>query len=127
MREKERTSIRDDEAIDTEIEELKKSTDKVNKVLDRILRLKQGNINRLINIGFVVSLIALFFARFILHWIDNMLSLELGVILISIKIIWLIRIQSEYNHYIFIIMDSINKRQKEILEGIDAIKGAKGR
>jgi hypothetical protein len=127
MTNKEETNVDKNEAIDIEIDQLKKNTDKVSRVLNNILRLKQSNVNRIANILFIILLVFLFIARFVFYWIDNMLSLELGVILISIKIIWLIRIQSEYNHYIFVIMDSINKKQKDILDQIIDMKNSKSK
>ena len=112
----------DDPAITEEIEYFIKERQKIRKVLDGIDKTKQGPLSKVMDIGFIVGLVILAMARFAFNWIDNILSLELGLILLSIKIVWLIKVQNTYNHFIFMIMHTLDHHQNEMAEKLERIE-----
>jgi len=112
----------DDPSMTEEIELFIKEKEKIRKVLDGIERVKRGPLNKIMDVGFILSLVFLAVARFIFNWIDNILSLELGLILISVKIVWLIKIQNNYNHFIFMIMHTIDTHQSQMQEKLNRIE-----
>lgn len=111
-----------DKELASEIEEFSKERQKIRKFLDAVNKTKQGPFDKLIDVGFVLALILLVLARFAFGWIDNILSLEFGVLLVSMKIIWLMRTQNNYNHFIFWILHTIEYRENLILKRLDDIE-----
>jgi hypothetical protein len=108
--------------VKEEVEQYKKEKEKIRKLLDSISSTKNGILNKVMDYGFILLLILLVFARFVFGIVDNILSLELGLLLLSIKIIWLIKIQNNYNHFIFMIMHSLDHHQLKILEELKEIE-----
>jgi hypothetical protein len=108
--------------VKEEVEQYKKEKEKIRKLLDSISSTKNGILNKVMDYGFILLLILLVFARFVFGIIDNILSLELGLLLLSIKIIWLIKIQNNYNHFIFMIMHTLDHHQLKILEELKEIE-----
>jgi hypothetical protein len=108
--------------VKEEVEQYKKEKEKIRKILDSISSTKNGILNKVMDYGFILLLILLVFVRFVFGIIDNILSLELGLLLLSIKIIWLIKIQSNYNHFIFMIMHTLDHHQMKILEELKEIE-----
>jgi len=81
-----------------------------------------GDLDRVVNVLFVASLAALAVSRFIFGWLDNMISLELGLLFVSTKIIWMIRTQQSCDHFVFWILHSIEYRQNLILRRLDGME-----
>jgi hypothetical protein len=108
--------------VKEEVEQYKKEKEKIRKLLDSISSTKNGILNKVMDYGFILLLILLVFARFVFGIVDNILSLELGLLLLSIKIIWLIKIQNNYNHFIFMIMHTLDHHQMKILEELKEIE-----
>jgi hypothetical protein len=108
--------------VKEEVEQYRKEKEKIRKLLDSISSTKNGILNKVMDYGFILLLILLVFARFVFGIVDNILSLELGLLLLSIKIIWLIKIQNNYNHFIFMIMHTLDHHQLKILEELKEIE-----
>jgi hypothetical protein len=108
--------------VKEEVEQYKKEKEKIRKLLDSISNTNNGILNKVMDYGFILLLILLVFARFVFGIVDNILSLELGLLLLSIKIIWLIKIQNNYNHFIFMIMHTLDHHQMKILEELKEIE-----
>ena len=112
----------DDPSMDEEIETFIKEKEKIRKVMDGIEKIKRGRLSKIMDVGFIALLVFLGIARFVFNWVDNILSLELGLILISVKIVWLIKMQNNYNHFIFMIMHTIDQHQNEIEKKLERIE-----
>lgn len=117
----------DENAIHQEVEQFNRDKDKIRGVLKSIGSAKGASMNRLVDGGFILALGVLFVARFVFNWVDNILSLELGLLLISVKILWLIKVQSNYNHFIFMIMHTIESHQTFIIEKLDRLEAGLGK
>lgn len=102
-----------------DVEGFMRDSKKIRRVLEEVGRTKVGPVGALINALFVVALILLILARFVFGWLDNILSLEIGVLLVSAKIIWMMRVQERYNHFMFWILHSIEFRQNLLLKKLD--------
>ena len=107
--------------IKIEIEKYFMEKNRIGKVVKCIEKIQGGKVSKILDSVFILSIISLFVLRFIFNVIDNILSLELGLLLISIKIIWLIKIQNKYNHFIFMIMYTIEQHQILLSEKIDQL------
>jgi len=84
--------------------------------------------DRAINYLFITALIVLFVTdilRHMLHWdipVPPLFSLELGILLVSIKIIWMIHKQSKVEHFQFWILNSIEFRLNDIAKRLKSLE-----
>jgi len=119
----------DDAELAQEIKQFKKERDKIKRVLKAINENKRTPLEKYIDVIFIALLVLLFAARFVTHWIGDFVSLEIGTLLVSIKIIFLMRRQDNYNHFMFMILHTIDYRQNMILKRMDEIdrKGREGK
>ncbi len=112
----------DDAKLAHELRQFKRERDKIKKVLKAINENKRTPLEKYIDAIFVALLVLLFSARVLTHWIGDFVSLEIGTLLVSIKIIFLMRRQDNYNHFMFMIVHTIDYRQNVILKRLNEIE-----
>jgi hypothetical protein len=74
--------------------------------------------DNIINGIFLTIILALFISEVVIHWPPTYISIEVGILLVSIKIEWMINAQKKYNHFVFWILNSIEFRQNEMARKI---------
>lgn len=122
-------SAREAELI-RELEEFKKEKERVRNLLGSIGGKHQSRREISINILFLAIALFVFVLEFTTHLIPAYTSLEIGVLLVSIKIVLLINSANKANHFSFWILNSIefrvneiNKRTLKMEKEIKKIKG----
>ncbi|MDP8212530.1 MAG: hypothetical protein P9X22_04465 [Candidatus Zapsychrus exili] len=116
------------DALIQELEQFKKEKEQIRKLIGQIGGSKANNLDKITNIIFIVALCSLFSLDLLRHVfgvhvpIPSMLSLEMGLLLISIKIIWMIHKQTKVEHFQFWILNSIEFRLNEISKEIRSIE-----
>ena len=102
------------EEILKEINEYNRERDQIKSMLGKIGGKAYSKSDAIINILFL-SLISIFFVLEITtHWLPSFISLEISVLLVSIKIVWMIHSQQKFNHFQFWILNSIEYRMNQI-------------
>ncbi len=113
-----------------ELEHYRSEKERIRKVIGQIGGATSKRQDRLINIVFLVVVLGLFvfdilreITGFALPSIPRFLSMELALLLVSLKIIWMIHRQSKVDHFQFWVLNSIefqinmmSKRLKELEE-----------
>ena len=102
------------EELEAKLHEFKHEKERVRKIVGQIGGKQSNTLDRILNIVFLAIVIAVFFLGTILHIMDYNISLEIGVLLVSLKIAWMIRKQEKVNHFQFWILTSLEFRQNEI-------------
>ncbi len=109
------------QALKEELEQYRKEKEQIRKLIGQIGGAKVARADTIINVLFILIIIVLFGLDIFRHVfefkIDSfpaMLSLEIGVLLVSIKIIWMIYKQSKVEHFQFWILNSIEFRLNDI-------------
>jgi hypothetical protein len=97
-----------------ELEEFKKEKERVRKLLGSIGGSSANKREQMINMGFLTIVIVFFTLELTTHFLPSAISLEIGVLLVSIKIIMLIHTANKANHFSFWILNSIEFRVNEI-------------
>jgi len=104
-----------------ELEEFKAEKEKIRSVVGQIGGKASNRAEAVINVVFVLAVLGLFvfdMVRHIYHVAEDtlppMLSLSLGVFLVSIKIVWMIHRQSKIDHFQFWILNSIEYRINDV-------------
>lgn len=119
----------DERRIDDLIEELE-SYRKQRKELDAIVKQIGGRGSakrtKVLNILFIVALTVLFSLDVLRHFVEfayipENLSLQVGVLMISLKIIWFAHKRNQVEHFQFWIMNSLEMRINMILDEMKSI------
>jgi len=97
-----------------ELEEFKEEKERVRNLLGSIGGSSQNRREHLINMTFLAIVLVFFVLELTTHFLPSYISLEIGVLLVSIKIILLIHSASKANHFSFWILNSIEFRMNEI-------------
>ena len=122
MRDKIGNNIRnkDTEALRRELEEFKAEKEKIRQLVGQIGGIESVEKDRKINFIFLI-IVALLFAFDILRhifkfadFLPSVLSLEIGLLLVSIKIVWMIHKQTKVEHFQFHVMNSIEFRLNDL-------------
>jgi len=102
-----------DELIE-EIEEFEREREQIKEVLGRIGGRRSSRRDNLITIGFLMFIVGLFAVEISTDFLPRLISLEVGVLMVSIKIIFMIHSQQKVNHFQFWILNSIEYRMNDM-------------
>ncbi|RKY01258.1 MAG: hypothetical protein DRP54_04045 [Spirochaetes bacterium] len=116
-----------EKALLEELESYKREREKIKKLVGSIGGKNFVKKDRIINIVFLGIVVGLFIVEITTNIIPLYLSLEVAVLLISVKIVWLIQNITKMDHFLFWILNSIefriNSLDKKISELGDIISG----
>jgi len=109
------------EALRKELEDYRKEKEQIRQIIGAIGGAGGDKREKILNFIFVFLLCAIFssdllrhFGEFKIPYVTSMLSLEIGVLLVSVKIIWMIHKQTKVEHFQFWILNSIEFRLNAI-------------
>ncbi len=122
MRDKIGENIRDKdtEALRRELEEFKAEKEKIRQLVGQIGGTESVEKDRRINFIFLITVGLLFAFDILRHifkfadFLPSVLSLEIGLLLVSIKIVWMIHKQTKVEHFQFHVMNSIEFRLNDL-------------
>jgi hypothetical protein len=107
-------------SLEADLKRFREEKEKVRQIIGEVGGKKSSRRDRMINIFFVALLLGLLGVDIIKHameglnWLPSMVSLEIGVLLVSLKIIWMIHKQAKVEHFQFWILNSIEFRLTEL-------------
>ncbi|MCX7786111.1 MAG: hypothetical protein N2442_00265 [Spirochaetes bacterium] len=120
--EKEHTlSDRERELLE-EIHEFNRERDRIRKVIGEIGGTRYSRRDTIINVAFLTIILLLFVSEVLTMWLPTFISIEVGILLVSIKIIWMIHAQQKYNHFVFWVLNSIEFRQNDMAMKLRSIE-----
>jgi len=115
-------------ALQDELEQYRKEKDKIKSIIGSIGGKSLGKYDKIFNIGFVLFLVLFFVLDILRHFfhvetfLPPLFSLEIGLLLVSIKIIWMINKQTKVEHFQFWILNSIEFRVNDISKKLKKIE-----
>ncbi|ADK79402.1 hypothetical protein [Sediminispirochaeta smaragdinae] len=98
------------EEIIREINEYNRERDQIRAMLGKIGGKSYSKTDMIINIVFLTIILLLFILELTTHFLPAFISLEVSVLLVSIKIVWMIHSQHRFNHFQFWVLNSIEFR-----------------
>ncbi len=118
------------ESLREELQAFREEKEKIRSIIGQIGGTQSNFHDRLANIGFIVFLVVLLSIDVLRHviqgngfdWLPQMLSLEIGVLLVSLKIIWMIHKQTKVEHFQFWILNSIEFRLNEVAKKLSEME-----
>ncbi|QSH42235.1 hypothetical protein P0136_03840 [Lentisphaerota bacterium ZTH] len=116
-------------ALRQELEDYRKEKEQIRQVIGAIGGADSQKRDRIFNIVFIGVLVLIFGLDILRHFFDlripkftAMLSLEVGVLMISIKIIWMMHKQNKVEHFQFWILNSIEFRLNSVAKKVRSIE-----
>ena len=100
--------------LEAEIKQFEKEKAEIKALIGNIGGKTYSNRDNIINFIFLAIIITLFTLEITTHWLPEYISLEISVLLVSIKIVWMIHSQHKYNHFIFWILNTIEYRVNDV-------------
>ncbi len=110
------------EELIAELEEFEREREQLKVVLGRIGGSKFSKKELWINLLFLVLVLTLFILEITTHFLPPAVSLEIGILLVSVKIIIMIHTQQKVNHFQFWILNSIEFRMNDMSKRVRSIE-----
>jgi hypothetical protein len=110
-----------------ELEEYKREKEQVRQIIGQIGGYNDSKKEKIINITFIIAIGVLFsfdMLRHIFYFelpLPPLVSIELGIFLISVKIIWMMYKQTKVEHFQFWILNSLEFRMTDLQKKIKSI------
>jgi hypothetical protein len=110
----------DTEMLKEELDHFRREKEKVRTLVGQIGGKGNAKRDRIINVLFVTAIVLLFSLDLLRHIfglsipLAPLLSIELGLLLVSLKIIWMIHRSLKVEHFQFWILNSIEFRLNDI-------------
>ncbi|MEA1986977.1 MAG: hypothetical protein U9N76_05765 [Candidatus Marinimicrobia bacterium] len=117
--------------LDEELKRFKEEKEKIRSLVGQIGGKNTQKRDKIISIVFISAITILFTVdvlRHILHInipLPPLFSIEIGVLFVSVKIIWMMHQQAKVNHFEFWILNSIEFRLNDISNRITKILSKK--
>lgn len=118
----------DTSALMEELEQFKHEKEKIRKLVGQIGGAGSTGRDRKINMAFIFAIVFLFVLDVLRHVLNlsvplpPLFSVEIGMFLVSIKIIWMIHKQAKVEHFQFWILNSIEFRLNDVSKRMRGIE-----
>lgn len=96
-----------EEEMIREIEEYNREKDKIRMMLGKIGGQSFSRVEMIVNGAFLTVILTLFILEMTTHFLPAFISLEISVLLVSIKIVIMMHNQYKTNHFQFWVLNSI--------------------
>ena len=114
----------DTAVLEEELEQFRTEKEKIRALVGQIGGVASNRRDRVVNVVFLTAIAFLLLTDIFRHVLDvemplpPLFSIELGVLLVSVKIIWMIHKQGRVEHFQFWILNSIEFRLNEITKSV---------
>lgn len=115
------------EQLRLELEQFKKEKESIRLLIGQIGGKQNRKIEKLIDIVALSAVLLLFVGDMVGQFMDSPIiphtvSLELGILLVSLKIIWMMYRQSKVEHFQFWILNSIEFRVNDLAKELRLLR-----
>jgi len=97
-----------------ELEEFKTEKERVKQILGNLGGKTSARTEKIINLSFLMVVLSFFVLEVTTHFLPPFVSLEVGLLFLSIKIIWMMNSAHKVNHFQFWILNSIEYKVNQI-------------
>ncbi len=106
--------------LEEELKHFQAEKEKIRKIVGQIGGVEASRRDRVLNVVFIVAIVVLFVLDVLRHIFEvsvplpQAFSIELAVLLVSVKIIWMIHRETRVAHFQFWILNSIEFRLNDL-------------
>ena len=105
-----------------ELAEYNQEKERIRSMLGKIGGKDYSHRDNIINVLFLVFILILFTLELTTHFLPTYVSLEVSVLLVSIKIVWMIHSQHKFNHFQFWILNTLEFRVNDMTKRVRKIE-----
>jgi hypothetical protein len=105
-----------------DLEEYNREKEHIRTMLGKIGGKDYSKRDNLINITFLALILILFLLEITTHFLPSFVSIEVSVLLVSIKIVWMIHSQQKFNHFQFWILNTLEFRVNDMTRKVRKIE-----
>lgn len=117
--------LNDVKKLKAELEAFQKEKERIKKLIGGIGGKKYSRLDNVINAIFLVVVVFFFVMEVFFKVFPAYLSLEISVLLVSIKMVWMIHSTHQYNHFVFWILNTIEFKVNEVDKRLRAMEERK--
>ena len=116
--------------LQEELEQFQREKNEIRNIIGSIGGKTLARRDKFLNIFFIIIITAFFLLDFTRHILGinlplpPLFSIEIGLLLVSIKIIWMIHKQMKVEHFQFWILNSIEYRINDLSKKLEKIENA---
>jgi len=99
-----------DSSLMEEITEFNRERQRIKDVIGRIGGVQYSRAEMIVNILFITLVVGFFILEVTLHPFPTTVSVEIGLFLVSLKIVWMIHANQKFNHFLFWILNTVEYR-----------------
>ena len=111
-----------EEEIQRELAEYQREREQLKEILGAYGGKRYSRIDTVMNVVFLVIIVGMFVAQATFKFIESYVSIEISVLLVSIKIVWMIHSQNKMNHFQFWVLNTIEYRLNEAVRRLQSIE-----
>jgi len=118
----------DTRSLEEELEQFKREKEQIRTVIGQIGGVGATRRDQIVNIAFIAAIALLFILdmlRHIMHLsipLPPLFSLEVGILLVSVKIVWMIHKQTKVEHFQLWVLSSIEFRLNDLSRQVRQIE-----
>ena len=116
--------IGNEEDLRSEIEEFNREKESIKALIGQVGGKAYSKRDNVINLVFLSVIIVLFTLEITTKFLPAYISLEISVLLVSIKIVWMIHSQHKYNHFVFWILNTLEFRMNDMAKRVRSIESS---
>jgi len=115
------------DALREELESFRAEKEQIREVIGAIGGSRTARTEKALTVLFTAAIVILFMLdtmRHVLHIevpLPPLFSIEIGILLVSLKVIWMIRLQTKVSHFQFWILNSIEFRLTDMAKQLRAL------
>ena len=112
----------DENKLRIEIEEFNREKESIKALIGQIGGKEYSKRDNTINLTFLSIIVIFFVLEITTKFLPAYISLEISVLLVSMKIVWMIHSQHKYNHFVFWILNTLEFRVNDMAKRIRSIE-----
>jgi len=116
------------EALTKELNRFRSEKENIRKLLGRVGGVASRRNENIVTIIFAVAIAVLLISDVLHHYLEfpyifpPLFSLALGILLVSLKIIWMMHVQNKASHFQFWILNSLEYRLNDIAKNVNKLE-----
>jgi hypothetical protein len=99
-----------DSSLMEEIAEFNRERQRIKDVIGRVGGVQYSRAETIVNVLFIILVVGFFILEATLHPFPTTVSVEIGLFLVSLKIVWMIHANQKFNHFLFWILNTVEYR-----------------
>jgi len=103
-------TLQDNSPLADEINNFYRERERIRDAIGRIGGIQYSRADTIVNIIFIILVVGFFSIELVFKPLPPTVSIEIGVFLVSMKIVWMIHANQKFNHFVFWVLNSLEFR-----------------